>query len=81
LILDVPLELSVEIGRTKMQVKDILDLRNGSIVELDKQAGDPVDIFVNGRILARGDVVVINDNFGVRITEIVSEGKLAKSAS
>ena len=70
-ILDVPLELSVEIGRTKMQVKDILDLRQGSIVELDKQAGDPVDIFVNGRIIARGDVVVINDNFGVRITKII----------
>ena len=76
--MDVPLDLSVEIGRTRMQVKNILDLRQGSIVELDKQAGDPVDIFVNGRIIAKGDVVIINDNFGMRITEIISSGSLTR---
>jgi len=81
LVLDVPLELSVEIGRTKMEVKNILELRQGSIVELDKQAGDPVDIYVNGLIIARGDVVIINDDFGVRITEIVPGNRLPKSLS
>jgi flagellar motor switch protein FliN/FliY len=68
----VDLNVTVEIGRTRKQVKEILSLRQGSIVELDKQAGAPVDIMVNGKLIARGDVVVIDDNFGVRITEIVS---------
>lgn len=81
LIMDVPLDLSVEIGRTKMQVKNILELRQGSIVELDKQAGDPVDIFVNGRIIAKGDVVIINDNFGMRITEIISGNPLTREVN
>lgn len=72
LIMDVPLEVTVEIGHARKQVKEILELRQGSIIELDKQAGDPVDIIVNGRLLARGDVVVVDDNFGVRITEIIS---------
>ena len=72
LILDVPLQVNVELGRTKKSIKDILELTNGSIVELDKLAGEPVDIMVNGRYLAKGEVVVIDENFGVRITEIVS---------
>ena len=72
LILDVPLQVNVELGRTKKSIKDILDLTKGSIVELDKLAGEPVDIMVNGRYLAKGEVVVIDENFGVRITEIVS---------
>ncbi|OJU14279.1 MAG: flagellar motor switch protein FliN [Clostridiales bacterium 43-6] len=76
LILGVPLEITVEIGRTKKLIKDILDLRPGNIVELDKQAGDPVDIIVNGQLFAKGDVVVIDDNFGVRITEIVSNNNI-----
>ena len=72
LILDVPLQVNVELGRTKKSIKDILDLTKGSIVELDKLAGEPVDIMVNGKYLAKGEVVVIDENFGVRITEIVS---------
>ena len=72
LVMGVDLNVTVEIGRTRKQVKEILALRQGSIVELDKQAGAPVDILVNGKLIARGDVVVIDDNFGVRITEIVS---------
>jgi len=72
LLLGVPLEVTVEIGRTKKQVKEILEIRQGAIIELDKQASDPVDIMVNGQLIAKGDVVVIDDNFGVRITEILS---------
>ena len=72
LILDVPLQVNVELGRTKKSIKDILDLTKGSIVELDKLAGEPGDSMVNGKYLAKGEVVVIDENFGVRITEIVS---------
>ena len=72
LILDVPLQVNVELGRTKKSIKEILDLTKGSIVELDKLAGEPVDIMINGKYLAKGEVVVIDENFGVRITEIVS---------
>ena len=73
MILDVPLEISVEIGRTKRMVREILDFSQGSIIELEKVAGDPVDITVNGQLIAKGDVVVIDDNFGVRITEIIPQ--------
>lgn len=76
LIMGVPLEVSVEIGRTKMIVRNVLDIRQGTIVELDKQAGDPVDIMVNGQLIAKGDVVIIDDNFGVRITEILSNKEI-----
>jgi len=72
LILDVPLELTVELGRKRMFIKEVLDLTVGSIVELDRVAGEPVDVLVNGRIMARGEVVVIEDNFGIRITEIIN---------
>jgi len=72
LILDVPLELTVELGRKRMFIKDVLELTIGSIVELDRVAGEPVDVLVNGRIIARGEVVVIEDNFGIRITEIIN---------
>ncbi len=72
LILDVPLELTVELGRKRMFIKDVLELTIGSIVELDRIAGEPVDVLVNGRIMARGEVVVIEDNFGIRITEIIN---------
>jgi flagellar motor switch protein FliN len=71
-LLDVPLEISVELGRAKMIVRDVLDLGTGSIVEVDKAAGEPVDVMVNGRLVAKGEVVVIEDNFGVRITEILN---------
>ncbi len=73
LILGVPLDISVEIGRTKKMVKDILEFTKGSLVVLDKVAGEQVDLFVNGRCIARGDVVVVEDNFGIRITEIVKK--------
>ncbi len=77
LVMDIDLNLVVEIGRIKRLVKDIVSLRQGSIVELDKQASEPMDILVNGKLIARGDVVVIDDNFGVRITEII--GTLPKT--
>lgn len=72
ILLDIPLDLSVELGRVKMLIKDVVGLGTGSIIEIDKAAGEPVDVMVNGRIVARGEVVVIEDNFGVRITEILS---------
>ncbi|MBS1715059.1 MAG: flagellar motor switch protein FliN [Armatimonadetes bacterium] len=72
IIMDIPLDVSVELGRVKLQVREVLELGAGSIVEIDKAAGEPVDVLVNGRLVARGEVVVIDDNFGVRITEILS---------
>lgn len=76
MIMSVPLEISVEIGRTRRKVEDILALSKGSLVVLDKLAGDQVDLFVNGLCVARGDVVVIDDNFGVRITEVLKHAEL-----
>ncbi|HVL40426.1 MAG TPA: flagellar motor switch protein FliN [Fimbriimonadaceae bacterium] len=72
LLMDIPLEISVELGRVKMLVREVVDLGPGSIVEIEKAAGEPVDVMVNGRLVARGEVVVIEDNFGVRITEILN---------
>ena len=77
LILDVPLQVTVELGRTKKTIREVLDLTTGSIVELDKLAGEPVEIHVNGHFLAKGEVVVIDENFGVRITEIASPAERA----
>lgn len=72
LILDVPLQISVELGKTRRKIQEILELSPGSIIELDKMAGEPVDILVNGKIIANGEVVVIDDTFGVRITDILN---------
>lgn len=72
MLMKVPLEVSVEIGRTKRLVRDILEFTQGTLVVLDKMAGEQVDLFVNGQCIARGDIVVVEDNFGIRITEIVS---------
>lgn len=72
LILDVPLQVTVELGNTRMKIKEILELGVGSIVELDKLAGDPVDIYVNGKLIAKGEVVVIDENFGIKVTDIIS---------
>jgi flagellar motor switch protein FliN/FliY len=72
LLLDVPLEVNVELGRTRMTIQALLQLAPGSVIELDKVAGEPFDILVNGRLVARGEAVVVNDKFGVRITDIVS---------
>ena len=71
LLLDVSLKVTVELGRTRMKLAQILELQKGSVVELDRPAGDPVDIFVNDRLVAHGEVVVVDDKFGVRITEMV----------
>jgi flagellar motor switch protein FliN/FliY len=70
--LDVPLDLSVELGRARMSIQDLLNMSPGSVIELDKIAGEPFDFMVNGRLVARGEAVVVNDKFGVRITDIVS---------
>ncbi|HHV31930.1 MAG TPA: flagellar motor switch phosphatase FliY [Clostridiales bacterium] len=78
LIMNVPLEITVEIGRTSRKIKDILDFTTGTILELDKQAGQQVDVFVNGRQIAKGDVVVVDDFYGVRITEISSNSEIMK---
>ena len=71
LLYDVPLNVTVELGRTKKTVREVLELSQGSIIELDKLAGEPVDIYVNQQRIARGEVVVIEENFGVRVTEII----------
>lgn len=76
LVLSVPLQVTVELGRTKKKIKEIIELGQGSIVELDKQAGAQVDVMVNGQLIARGDVVVVDDNFSVRITEILQNRDL-----
>ncbi|MFJ8068735.1 flagellar motor switch phosphatase FliY [Peribacillus sp. NPDC096447] len=73
MLMDIPLQVTVELGRTKRSVKDILELSSGSIIELDKLAGEPVDILVNSRLIAKGEVVVIDENFGVRVTDIMSQ--------
>lgn len=73
LLMDIPLKVTVELGRTQKQIKDILEMSQGSIIELDKLAGEPVDILVNHKLIAKGEVVVIDENFGVRVTDIVSQ--------
>ncbi|EXX91337.1 flagellar motor switch protein FliN [Paenibacillus darwinianus] len=73
LLLDIPLKVTVELGRTQKQIKEILELSQGSVIELDKLAGEPVDILVNSKLIAKGEVVVIDENFGVRVTDIVSQ--------
>lgn len=71
-ILDIPLKVSVELGRTQIMVKDLLQLGQGSVLELDKLAGEPLEILVNGKLVARGEVVVVNEKFGIRLTDIIS---------
>ena len=72
LILDIPLTLSVELGKVKMLVDDLLQLGQGSIVDLDKPAGEPLGIYINGKLVARGEVVVADDKYGIRVTDIIS---------
>jgi flagellar motor switch protein FliN/FliY len=71
-ILDIPVTLSVELGRTRMVINELLQLGQGSVVELDKVAGEPMEILVNNRLVARGEVVVVNEKYGVRLTDIIS---------
>jgi flagellar motor switch protein FliN/FliY len=71
-ILDIPLKVSVELGRAKVIIKDLLQLGQGSVLELDKLAGEPLEVLVNGKLVARGEVVVVNEKFGIRLTDIIS---------
>jgi flagellar motor switch protein FliN/FliY len=71
-IMDVALQVTVEVGRTRMTIQDLLQLGQGSVVELEKLAGEPLDIFINGKAVARGEAVIVNDKFGVRLTDIIS---------
>jgi flagellar motor switch protein FliN len=75
LLLDVPLDIAVELGRARMSIQDLLALAPGSVIELDKIAGEALDIMVNDRLVARGEAVVVNDKFGIRITDIVSQAE------
>ncbi|MFZ5776199.1 MAG: flagellar motor switch protein FliN [Thermodesulfobacteriota bacterium] len=78
-LLDIPLEVTVELGRTSMIIHKMLQLTQGSVVELDKAAGEPVDIFVNNKLLGKGEVIVVNERFGIRITEIISQADRIKN--
>ena len=78
LILDIPVAVTVEIGRTKMSIRNLLQLNQGGIVALDRLAGEPLDVLVNGTLVAHGEVVVVNDKFGVRLTDIVSKAERIK---
>ncbi|HET6554925.1 MAG TPA: flagellar motor switch protein FliN [Dyella sp.] len=72
MILDVPVTLAMEVGRTRISIRNLLQLNQGSVVELDRSAGEPLDVFVNGTLVAHGEVVVINDRFGIRLTDVIS---------
>ena len=78
-LLDIPLEVTVELGRTKMIINDMLQLTQGSVVELSKNAGETVEIYVNNKLLGKGEVIVVNDRFGVRITEIISQAERVRN--
>lgn len=71
-ILDIPVTISMEIGRTKISIRNLLQLNQGSVVELDRFAGEPMDVLVNGTLIAHGEVVVVNDKFGIRLTDVIS---------
>jgi flagellar motor switch protein FliN/FliY len=79
LIADIPVRITVELGRARKTIADILNMSPGSVVELNRMAGEPVDVLVNGKLIARGEVVVIDESFGVRITEIVSRAERIRS--
>ena len=72
LVFDIPVQLTVELGRTKLPIRDVLQLAQGSVVELDGMAGEPMDVLVNGCLIAQGEVVVVNDKFGIRLTDIIT---------
>ncbi|MCL2075598.1 MAG: flagellar motor switch protein FliN [Betaproteobacteria bacterium] len=77
-ILDIPVQLSVELGRTKITIKNLLQLAHGSVVELDALAGEPMDVLVNGTLIAQGEVVVVNEKFGIRLTDIITPSERMK---
>ena len=78
-ILDIPVTLSMEIGRSRISIENLLQLAKGSVVELDRMAGEPLDVLVNGTLVARGEVVVVNDKFGVRLSDVISPAERVKS--
>jgi flagellar motor switch protein FliN/FliY len=78
LVMDIPVTLSVELGRTRIQIRELLQLAQGSVVDLDRLAGEPMDVLVNGFLIARGEVVLVNDKFGIRLTDIVSPNERAR---
>ncbi|HNC50919.1 MAG TPA: flagellar motor switch protein FliN [Accumulibacter sp.] len=78
LILDIPVQITVELGRTKITIKNLLQLAHGSVVELDAMAGEPLNVFVNGTLIAQGEVVVVNDKYGIRLTDIVTPSERAR---
>jgi len=78
-ILDIPLELSVELGKTKMLINDLLQLGQGSVIELNKLAGEPLEVYINRKLVAKGEVVVVSEKFGVRLTDIISPGERVRS--
>jgi flagellar motor switch protein FliN/FliY len=78
-LLEIPLDISVELGRRSMRIKDLLQLSQGSVVELNKMAGEPADIYVNKKLMAKGEVVVVNEKFGIKLTEIISPAERVKS--
>ena len=81
MILDIPVQLTVELGRTRIPIKNILQLAQGSVVELDALAGEPMDVLVNGYLIAQGEVVVVNDKFGIRLTDIVTPSERMRRLS
>jgi len=81
MILDIPVQLTVELGRTKVPIKHILQLAQGSVVELDALAGEPMDVLVNGYLIAQGEVVVVNDKFGIRLTDVVTPSERMRRLS
>lgn len=78
LILDIPVQIAVELGRTRITIKNLLQLAHGSVVELDAMAGEPMNVFVNGTLIAQGEVVVVNDRLGIRLTDIVTPSERAR---
>jgi len=77
-ILDVPVTLSMEVGRTRIPIRNLLQLNQGSVIELDRSAGEPLDVFVNGTLVAHGEVVVVNEKFGIRLTDVISPAERIK---
>ena len=78
LVLDIPVQLTVELGRTKLPIRNLLQLAHGSVVELDGLAGEPMDVLVNGCLIAQGEVVVVNEKFGIRLTDVITPGERIK---
>jgi len=81
MILDIPVQITVELGRTKITIKNLLQLAHGSVVELDAMAGEPMDVLVNGTLIAQGEVVVVNDKFGIRLTDIITPSERMRKLS